>query len=409
MGVFAETEHGQHPTTETDNLGVDGSVSGHRNIMRYSPLLGKRMTRIKVCLIVLGKRGDHMKFIGLVSVFLGFFILSGCVSVPKTAEGQNPVLPIPESPLGISQSLTDLEVPPTPEKVRLGRWLFYDTRLSGDEQISCATCHRPENAFSEPTPVSSGIRGQKGARKAPSFVNLAWTIYPHFFWDGRAASLEEQAVGPIANPIEMGSTHTAAVEKIASIKGYRPYFKEAFGTDEVTLDRIAKAIADYERTRMSGNSPWDRWQEGDETAVTDEVKKGHELFFGKARCNQCHLGQNFTDSSFHNLGVGWNPKTKKFADIGRFEISKKKEDKGAFKTPGLREVTKHPPYMHDGSVATLWEVMELYNRGGEKNPHLSPKISPLKLKKSEIAALVALMEALDGEGYIDSAPTQFPQ
>ena len=115
MGVFAETEHGQHPTTETDNLGVDGSVSGHRNIMRYSPLLGKRMTRIKVCLIVLGKRGDHMKFIGLVSVFLGFFILSGCVSVPKTAEGQNPVLPIPESPLGISQSLTDLEVPPTPE------------------------------------------------------------------------------------------------------------------------------------------------------------------------------------------------------------------------------------------------------------------------------------------------------
>jgi cytochrome c peroxidase len=178
--------------------------------------------------------------------------------------------------------------------VRLGRWLYYDKRLSADNTIACATCHIPEHAFTEPDPVSTGIRGQKGNRKAPTFINAAWALFPHTFWDGRAASLEAQAVGPMANPIEMGNTHEAMIQTLQGVKGYAKYFEESFGSPEITLDHVAKAIADYERTRMSGNSPYDRWKNGDESAVRRAVKLGDQLFFDKAGCNQCHLGYNFT-------------------------------------------------------------------------------------------------------------------
>src|SRR5204863_7953172 len=177
---------------------------------------------------------------------------------PPPWEAVNPLAPIPKSPLGLDIELASLEEPPTPERIRLGRWLFYDRRLSGDGTVACSTCHRPENAFSEPTPVSSGIRGQKGKRKAPSFINQAITLFPHFFWDGRAGSLEDQALGPIANPIEMGATHQSMIATLLKIQGYRPYFKQAFGSEEITKERVAHALADYERTRMSGNSPYDR-------------------------------------------------------------------------------------------------------------------------------------------------------
>ncbi len=326
---------------------------------------------------------------------------------PPAWEAANPLVPVPEPPLGITQTLPDSV---TPERVRLGRWLFYDTRLSADDTISCATCHSPEHAFSEPTPVSTGIDGQMGGRKSPSFINQAWTLYPHFFWDGRAESLEAQAGGPVENPIEMGNTHEAMVATLGAVEGYLPYFEEAFGAPEVTVDRITQAIAAYERTRMSGNSPWDRWKIGrDETAASDQVKLGDELFFGKAQCNQCHLGQNFTDSTFHNLGIGWTPDTETFADDGRFAVSEDDVDRGAFKTPTVRDVTKHAPYMHDGSIATLREVVEHYVKGGNPNPALDPKIQPLELNDEEIDALVAMMEALDGEGYQDTPPSAFPQ
>jgi cytochrome c peroxidase len=329
---------------------------------------------------------------------------------PPAWEADNPVRPLPPGPLGTDIQLASLKNPPTPERVRLGRWLFYDRRLSGDGSVACATCHRPENAFSEPTPVSSGIGGQKGVRKAPSFINQAQTLYPNFFWDGRADSLEEQALGPITNPIEMGSSHDSMIQTLSKVAAYRPYFKQAFGDDTITAERVATAIADYERTRMSGNSPWDRWRRNrDQSAVSDQVKQGHELFYNKAKCNQCHLGNNFTDSRFHNLGVGWDPRTRTFKDEGRFAITKDPVDHGAFKTPTLRDVTKHAPYMHDGSVATLEEVVELYNRGGDKNPYLDPKVTPLKLTPAEVDALVAFMRALDGEGYMDTAPAQFPE
>lgn len=345
----------------------------------------------------------------LAGLFIG--ALSGCAGAERTPEWEvaNPLEPIPEEPLGLEMKLADLEVPPTPERVRLGRWLFYDTRLSADGTVSCATCHRPEHAFSEPTPVSTGISGQKGTRKSPSFVNQAWTLYPHFFWDGRAASLEEQALGPIANPIEMGNTHDVMIQTLSGIAGYGKYFAEAFGSPEITKERVAHALADYERVCMSGNSAWDRWRAGDEQAVSEEVKLGHELFFDKAGCSQCHFGQNFTDSRFHNLGVGWDDQQKGFADEGRYKISGTAEDIGAFKTPTVRDVSKHAPYMHDGSLATLEEVVQHYNQGGIDNPHLSPKITMLDLEDREISALVAFMNALEGESSQETAPTAFPQ
>jgi cytochrome c peroxidase len=336
-------------------------------------------------------------------------------------EASNPIVPIPDPPLGIGtdanqpSKLTEFSDPPTPERVRLGRWLFFDKRLSADNTISCASCHRPEHGFSEPTPTSTGVGGQVGGRKAPSFTNQAWTALPHFFWDGRAASLEEQAGGPMINPIEMGTQdHKVVVDKLSAIKGYAKYFQEAFGSPEITIERVTKAIADYERTRMSGNSPWDRWRAGDQSAVSSDVKKGHLLFFGNAFCNNCHKGPNLTDSDFHNLGVGWNEQTQTFADEGRFAVTKKESDKGAFKTPSLRDVSKRAPYMHDGSVKTLKEVVELYKKGGIPNPQLDRKVDrrfaeQLDLSDDQVMQLVKFMEALDGEGYQDMAPTSFPQ
>src|SRR5687767_15009692 len=184
-------------------------------------------------------------------------------------EADNPVRPLAPPPLGMDIYFEEVKTPPDPKSVRLGRWLFYDTRLSGDNTVSCATCHKPEHAFSEATPVSAGIKGQKGSRKAPTFINQAVTLQPHFFWDGRAGSLEDQALGPIANPIEMGNTHESMIETLSRVPGYKPYFKEVFGTDEITKQRVAKAIADYERTRVSGNSPYDRWRsKRDNSAVS---------------------------------------------------------------------------------------------------------------------------------------------
>jgi cytochrome c peroxidase len=325
-------------------------------------------------------------------------------------EQSNPLTPLPTPPLGIQSTFEELSEPPTPERVRLGRWLFFDARLSGDQTIACATCHQPENGYSEREPHSTGIRGQVGARKAPSILNQAWTVYPNFFWDGRADSLEAQALGPIENPIEMGISHDKMVEQVSAIKGYATYFARAFGTPEVTKERVVKAIADFERTQISGDSAWDRWRENrDESAVSDTVKQGHRIFFGKGGCNQCHLNQNLTDSRFHNVGIGWNAAEKAFADQGRFAVTKDGVDLGAFKTPSLRDVSKRPPYMHDGSLPTLRAVVEHYNRGGNKNPSLSARVVPLGLTDQEMDAVVALLEALTGTSPVATAPSAFPQ
>ncbi|HVC20989.1 MAG TPA: cytochrome c peroxidase [Vicinamibacterales bacterium] len=332
-------------------------------------------------------------------------------SSPSAWEVQNPIEPLPAPPLGITSTFSELKDPPTPARVRLGRWLYFDARLSANHRISCATCHIPADGFSMRTAVATGIDGRKGTRKSPSFENEAWTLAPFFFWDGRAASLEEQALGPIANPVEMGNTHAHMVQTVASIRGYAPYFQEAFGTPGVTAERVARAIADYERTVMSGNSPYDRWRlQHDESAVSASVKRGYALFFGKAACNQCHLGQNFTDSRFHNIGVGWNPAAKTFADEGRYAVTHQEADRGAFKTPGLRDVALHPPYMHDGSLKSLEEVVDHYNQGGDPNPYQDPRIRPLHLTDQEVHDLVAMMEALTGGTRTGTRViTAFPQ
>ncbi|HEX5137737.1 MAG TPA: cytochrome c peroxidase, partial [Planctomycetota bacterium] len=239
----------------------------------------------------------------------------------------------------------------------------------------------------------------------------AFPIQPVYFWDGRASTLAEQAKGPITNPIEMGNTAEGCVKTVSDIEGYRKIFRQVYGEPEPTFDRIADAIAAYEATLFSGNSVWDRYQNDDEATIDPVVKRGAELFHGKAQCNQCHLGFNFTDSQFHSLGVGWDAKADAYKDEGRSKITGKAEDLGAFKTPTLRDVTRHAPYMHDGSIGTLEEVIELYNRGGEPGArNLSPKVKELHLTKDEVKAIVAFLEALTGDNdYKDAPPRSMPQ
>ncbi|MBI5069033.1 MAG: cytochrome-c peroxidase [Deltaproteobacteria bacterium] len=333
---------------------------------------------------------------------------------PPAWEAENPVRPLPRPPLGSGADFA--RVPwVTPEKARLGRWLFHDPRLSADGTISCATCHEPQAAFSEERPVSTGIRGQVGRRKAPPILNAAWPLQPVFFWDGRARSLAEQAKGPIENPIEMGNTHEGAVRTVAAIAGYRPYFRQAFGDDGVDIDRIAEAIAAYEATRLSGDSAYDRFDAGDEKALSEEAIQGRDLFFGRAKCSACHLGPSFTDARFHNLGVGWKapppgrPAAEGFADRGRWEVTRAEKDLGAFKTPTLRNLARRAPYMHDGSMKTLREVVVFYMRGGEENPWLAQDARDADFMPCEVSALVAFLESLEGTGHEDRAPALFPR
>jgi cytochrome c peroxidase len=335
-------------------------------------------------------------------LFLALLFVVACGESKPDWREANPIVDLPTPPVGVEGKIDwkkvkdqqGLEV--TPAKVRLGRMLFFDTRLSADNTVSCATCHRPENAFSEPTPVSTGIRGQKGDRKAPPVVNAAVTMFPVYFWDGRAASLAEQAKGPIENPIEMGNTHDAAVKTIQAIAGYREAFKDAYGDEQVDIDRIADSIAAY--------------QAGDDHAIDEEVLKGFDLFHDKAECNQCHLGLNFTDAKFHSLGVGWDARLGKYKDEGRFKVTQKAEDLGAFKTPPLRDVTLHAPYMHDGSMKTLEAVMSHYNEGGTPGAkNLSSKVRKLNLTPEEIKAVIAFMEALTSDGAFQiQAPVSLP-
>ncbi|MFV0445240.1 MAG: cytochrome-c peroxidase, partial [Planctomycetaceae bacterium] len=228
-------------------------------------------------------------------------------------------------------------------------------------------------------------------------------------WDGRALTLEHQALGPIANPIEMAMTLEEVVDRLNKIKGYRTQFQKVFGTD-VTEQGIAQAIAAYERTILSGDAPFDRFKAGDAKALSAAAERGRKLFFGKANCAACHSGPNFTDNAFHNIGVGWNAKNKSFSDIGREEQSKLGGDKGAFKTPTLREIARTAPYMHDGSMKTLEEVISHYNQGGNDNPWQDEEIYPLKLTAEEQADLVKFMvEGLSSESYPQHTAPKLPQ
>jgi cytochrome c peroxidase len=311
----------------------------------------------------------------------------------------------PKPPAGLPPLSWPSSNPYSAAKVELGRYLYFDARLSADDTVSCATCHNPKFAFTDGAPVSTGIKGQKGGRSAPTVINRAYALAQ--FWDGRAESLEEQAKGPMQNPIEMGNSHEAIVAKLKGIGGYRPLFAKAFGSEEIDIDRVAKAIASFERTVLSGNAPYDRYKRGDKTAMTAEQARGMAVFFDKGKCDHCHEGANFTLNAYANLGVGTD---KSDPDVGRYAITKDPRDWGVFKTPTLREIEHTAPYMHDGSLRTLEEVVEFYDKGGKPNKNLDPTIKPLHLTVAEKSELVAFLKALSGEGWQNvQAPTSFPQ
>jgi cytochrome c peroxidase len=323
-----------------------------------------------------------------------------------------------EIPAGLQPLVTNVNVPAanpvTQGKYELGRQLYFDPRVSLDGTVSCATCHNPAEGWTAKFPTAVGINGQVGGRNSPTVIN---TVYGKtMFWDGRAPSLEGQAQGPIQNPIEMGKqSYEEIIKRLRTISGYREQFEKVFGTP-VTLDGMAKAIATFERVAaLSGNSKYDKYNQGDTKALDESEKRGMLLFglrlspdddfktdvvLQKAKCTLCHVGFNFTDEQFHNLGIGWDETTKKFEDLGRWAVepigAKNDLSIGAFKTPTVRDAANTGPYMHDGTLDTLEQVVEHYDKGGTPNPYLDKDMQKLNLTAQEKTDLVAFMKALSG-------------
>ena len=321
---------------------------------------------------------------------------SFCILSPLRAED--------DFPLGLKKLAWPESNKHTAEKVELGKQLYFDKRLSKDNTISCASCHDPKKGWSNDEPFATGVRGQKGGRSAPTIINSAYQELQ--FWDGRAQALEGQALGPIQNPIEMDMPIDEVVAKVNKIEGYKKQFQKVFGTD-VTADGMAKALAAFERTVLSGGAPFDRAKAGDAKALSESAQRGMKVFFSKGHCSACHVGPNFTDGAFHNI-VGGMDKDK--PDLGRAEHSKQGGDRGAFKTPTLREIARTAPYMHDGRFKTLEEVVNYYDKGAFPNDTLDEEIFPLKLTSEEKKDLVTfLKEGLSSPKYPDVAPPELPE
>jgi len=338
---------------------------------------------------------------------------------PRNAVELEPVLP-----LGLSQGAGQIDRagleknPLTRAKIELGRQLYFDPRLSVDSTVSCASCHNPAEGYSAHTKTGVGVRGQLGGRNSP--VSFNRILSGPQFWDGRADSLESQAVGPIANPIEMGFTHEGVVKRLGEMPVYKRQFEAVFG--ELSIDRVGQAIAAFERALVTAPSPYDFGEQlrafdgldPDDIAedaelaakfaaakeavaahpMSESARRGRDIFFSeKGNCTACHVGANLADEKYHNIGVGMD---RPEPDLGRFAVTKDPKDTGAFKTPTVRNVALNAPYMHDGSLATLEEVVEWYDRGGHPSPHLSEKIRPLKLSAQDKADLVEFMKACTG-------------
>lgn len=357
----------------------------------------------------------------LLVVIATAMIAVGCGVGPSPAAlaRDNPVRPLTAPPFGMEDFFAEAPRQPDPARARLGRWLFYDVRLSADGTVSCATCHRPDHAFSEPLAVSVGVGGRSGRRKAMSIVNLAarTTLVDTpalershaFFWDGRAVGLEAQVLGPLADPREMDVRPADVVARVMRLPGYLPFFRQAFGTSGVTIDRVGAALADYVRTLRTGGSAYDRWAAGDASAMSVAAQRGSDIFFFRGQCASCHAGFNFSDGRYFNLGIGWDAATATFRDEGRLAVTGSPADRGRFKTPALRDVSRHAPYMHDGSLATLRDVVAFYNRGGTPNPWRTQRLRPLGLTSGDVDDLIAFLEALDSDRAADTAPRLFPQ
>jgi cytochrome c peroxidase len=370
---------------------------------------------------------------------------------PALAPGQAPPLPKagplaaprPDNEAGFPADLTKSMIPPgsplTPAVVALGEKLFFDPRLSGDGTVACATCHDPARAFTDGRPQSVGIRGKVGQRNAPTILNALYNKTQ--FWDGRVNTLEQQAALPITNPFEMGSaTIDEAVGKIADDTDYASQFMQAFGRGVNQVDML-RAIATYERTLTSFDSPFDHFIAGDQNAISDSAKRGWGLFNSKARCNKCHALTDdkidvtvFTDNDFHNIGIGiihhrvvplaqqaerdlalghlesidQAAISSDLSVLGRFLLTHKESDLASFKTPDLRNVMLTAPYFHDGSQATLWDAMDHYNKGdGVENPWLDTDIQPLALTEPEIDDLVAFLASLTSPQYKAQAEQEY--
>lgn len=370
-------------------------------------------------------------------------LIFGCERRSEQTTGKAPPIP-KEGPLAKPRSLSQLGLPveltqkvipqdnpQTPEKVALGQKLFFDGRLSADDTVACATCHNPARAFTDGRPVSIGIHGRAGQPNAPTILNALYNKTQ--FWDGRAKTLKEQASFPIINSFEMGQpTLDAAISKLGGIEEYKQAFQKVFGRPLNGPDLLS-AIAAYERTLVSFDSPFDHFIAGDRNAIDESAKRGWELFNTKARCNKCHAltetqrdVTNFTDFDFHNIGIGIirhnvvplaHKAEQEIASghleavdraaiqtemsvLGRFLITKKEADIAAFKTPIFRNILVTGPYFHDGSQETLWDVMDHYNKGdGLRNPWLDEDIQPLALTESEIDDLVAFLVSLTSPEY----------
>ena len=307
--------------------------------------------------------------------------------------------------LGDPNDSLPCESRPTKQSIELGRLLFFDKRLSGDGTIACSSCHLPSRAFTDGKAVSSGINGQRGHRNAPTVINRLYGR--SFFWDGRARTLTEQTLEPFRNPVEHGLSQHDLLSMIKAIPGYRHLFRETFGTD-VTEESIATALTHFQWTILSGNSPVDRFDyRGDTAALSAAAQRGFLVFRGKGGCVRCHAGPNYTDEQYHNLGVGWETP---HIDLGRYAVTRRPEDIGAFKTPTLREIARTAPYMHDGRFKTLREVVNFYNHGGVNNPHQDPIMRPLFLSDDERADLEAFLNNLSGEGWQQAVPPRvFPE
>jgi cytochrome c peroxidase len=338
-------------------------------------------------------------------------------------------------PQALTRAAIPADNPQTPEKVALGQRLFFDGRLSADGTVACSTCHDPQRGFTDGRPVSIGIRRRVGQRNAPTILNALYNKTQ--FWDGRAPTLEAQAASPITNPFEMGQPTLAhAVARIAAVPEYQEAFRRVFGRPPTGTD-LTRAVAAYERTLASFDSPFDHYIAGDSNAISASAKRGWVLFRTKARCHKCHMltdttsvPTTFTDDTFHDIGIGIArhhvvPLAKQaeqaiaradtaatdraaiespMSAVGRFLVTHDTADIAAFKTPDIRNVLVTGPYFHDGSQQTLWDVMDHYNKGdGVQDPYLDPDIQPLALTEPEIEDVVAFMASLTSPQYREAA------
>jgi len=351
-------------------------------------------------------------------------LLAAGVSLSAQQPSASPAQPVPLFSQDVLNKFTPAGNPSTDAKAKLGDMIFDEKRVSVDDSVACNTCHSPRNGFTTHTPTSRGAKNQIGKRNAPSILNTVF--YKSMFWDGRAATLEEQSTMPILNPIEMGQKDPqAVVAKLAAIPDIAEAFQKVFG-HPVNWEDIGKALGAFERTRLSTEAPFDRFLKGDQKALNDSQRRGWALFTGKARCATCHTYDAalplFGDNRFHNTGVaagkpdlkqmaarataraGANPTEidklaleSEYSDLGRFLVTRKQEDVGAFKTPFLRDVLLTSPYMHDGSLETLWDVVEFFNQGGARNPYLDAEMKPLGLSQSEVEDLVNFLSTLTSD------------